>query len=96
MKPRLPGGEYKIPGAKGYAAGGKSLLSPAALVIALLAGGGAVASAVLLKFHVLGPQGARWVLYGGVILAGIVFLWEGRRRLSDNPKKGKSRRPPGR
>ncbi len=89
LKPGLPGGEYKIPGARGYAVGGKGIFSPAAFLIAGLAGGGAVGSALLLQFGVVTPSGAKWVLYGGLVLAGLVFLWEGRRRLGG---KGRGKR----
>ena len=91
LKPKAPGGEYKIAGARGYAAGGKALFSPVSFLIAGLAGGGAVASALLQRFQVLEPAAARWVLYAGLILAGLVFLWEGRRRLMDDSKRRKKR-----
>jgi len=93
LRRNLPGGEHRIPGAKGYTSGGRSLLTPLSLVIAGLAGGGALASALLQRCRVLEPAAARWVLYAGLILAGLVFFWEGRRRFGGDSRK---KRGPGR
>jgi len=93
LKLKPPGGSYRIRGARGYAAGGKGIFSPVSLLIAGSAGGGAVAAAILQRTGVLDPLRARWVLYGGVILAGLIFLWEGRRRLMDDSRRKKGRSP---